>query len=118
MKKFSERINMEICYVPVAKLKDVQEMMANWRKNNKTIRVSAIAAIFMSFVNLCYLILAETSLNSEIPVIICALSMLLLVLEAVIVTTSIKWGQKPPLLSLDHSVEFHRGGPWLGAGGW
>ena len=91
MKKFSERINMEICYVPVAKLKDVQEMMANWRKNNKTIRVSAIAAIFMSFVNLCYLILAETSLNSEIPVIICALSMLLLVLEAVIVTKSIKW---------------------------
>ena len=38
MKKFSERMDMEICYVPAAKLKDVQEMMANWRKNNKTIR--------------------------------------------------------------------------------
>ncbi len=82
---------MELCYVPVAKLKDVQEMMANWRKNNKTIRVSAIAAMLMSFVNLCYLILAETSLDSELPVIICAVSMLLLVLEAVVVTKSIKW---------------------------
>ena len=32
------KLNMEICYVPVAKLKDVQEMMANWNDNNKYIK--------------------------------------------------------------------------------
>ena len=32
------KLNMEICYVPVAKLKDVKEMMSNWNNNNKLIK--------------------------------------------------------------------------------
>ncbi|MBQ6934943.1 MAG: hypothetical protein IJN49_00195, partial [Clostridia bacterium] len=91
MKKFGERINMEICYVPAAKLKDVQEMMANWKNNNKTIRISAIVAILMSFVNLFYLCFSEAEINNAIPVTMCIVSMLLMAIEAVIVTKSIKW---------------------------
>ena len=35
-------LNMEIAYVPVAKLKDVQKMMSDWKDNNKKIRVGVI----------------------------------------------------------------------------
>lgn len=82
---------MEICYVPAAKLKDVQEMMANWKKNNKIIRFSAIAAIFMSFINIYYLIFSEAEISNEIPIVVCIISMIILAFEAIIVSKSIKW---------------------------
>ena len=49
------KLNMEICYVPVAKLKDVQEMMANWNDNNKYIKYCSLTSIAISFINLFYL---------------------------------------------------------------
>jgi hypothetical protein len=49
------KLNMEICYDPVAKLKDVKEMMTNWNNNNKLIRYCSIASIAISFINLHYL---------------------------------------------------------------
>jgi hypothetical protein len=42
------KLDMEIAYVPVAKLKDVQEMMSNWRENNKRIRIFSFLACFAS----------------------------------------------------------------------
>ena len=51
------KLNMEICYVPVAKLKDVQEMMSNWRENNRRIRIFSFltcAASFFSAMNFIY----------------------------------------------------------------
>jgi hypothetical protein len=56
-------MDMEICYVPAAKLKDVQEMMANWKKNNKIIRFSAIAAILMSSITMYYLIYSDCTMT-------------------------------------------------------
>ncbi|MBE6749444.1 MAG: hypothetical protein E7557_09500 [Ruminococcaceae bacterium] len=48
--KLSEKINlnMETAYVPAAKLKQVQEMMSNWRENNKRIRICSFIAVFTS----------------------------------------------------------------------
>ena len=91
MKKFSERMDMEICYVPAAKLKDVQEMMANWKKNNKIIRFSAIAAILMSFITMYYLIYSDSDGSSEIPIAMCIVSMIILAFISIIVTKSMKW---------------------------
>lgn len=42
------KLDMEIAYVPVAKLKYVQEMMANWRENNRRIRIFSFLASFAS----------------------------------------------------------------------
>lgn len=42
------KLDMETAYVPVAKLKDVQEMMANWRENNRRIRIFSFLACFAS----------------------------------------------------------------------
>ncbi len=91
MKKFSERMDMEICYVPAAKLKDVQEMMANWKKNNKIIRFSAIAAILMSFITLYYLEFSDSEVSTGISVVMCIGSMIILALISIIVTKSMKW---------------------------
>ncbi len=91
MKKFSERMDMEICYVPAAKLKDVQEMMANWKKNNKIIRFSAIAAILMSFITLYYLAFLDSEGSTEFPIAMCIGSMIILVFISIIVTKSMKW---------------------------
>ena len=91
MKKFSERMDMEICYVPAAKLKDVQEMMANWKKNNKIIRFSAIVAILMSFITMYYLVYSDSEGSTEIPIVMCIISMIILAFVSIIVTKSKKW---------------------------
>lgn len=79
--------NMEICYVPVAKLKDVQEMMADWNQNNKYVRFSAIGAIAISLWDLYYL----SASGEGAAIFLCIISMLIMALEAVIVTKSLKW---------------------------
>ena len=51
------KLDMETAYVPVAKLKDVQEMMSNWRENNRRIRIFSFltcAASFFSAMNFIY----------------------------------------------------------------
>ena len=57
--KLSEKINlnMETAYVPAAKLKQVQEMMSNWRENNKRIRICSfitVATSIFSAMNFVY----------------------------------------------------------------
>lgn len=51
------KLDMETAYVPVAKLKDVQEMMSNWRENNRRIRIFSFltcTASFFSAMNFIY----------------------------------------------------------------
>ena len=91
MKNFGERLDMEICYVPTAKLKDVQEMMANWKKNNKTIRISAVVAILMSFICMYYNTFSDSEGDAGIAIAICIVSMVILTFEALVVTKSLKW---------------------------
>ena len=91
MKSFGERLDMEISYVPTAKLKDVQEMMANWKKNNKTIRISAGVAILMSFICMYYNTFSDSEVDAGIPIAICVVSMVILTFEALVVTKSLKW---------------------------
>ncbi len=91
MKSFGEILDMEISYVPTAKLKDVQEMMANWKKNNKTIRISAVVAILMSFICMYYNTFSDSEVDAGIPIAMCVVSMIILTFEALVVTKSLKW---------------------------
>jgi len=80
------KLNMEICYVPVAKLKDVQEMMANWNDNNKFIRYCSIASIAISFINLHYLNVSD----SDFAMLMCIFSDIIMAALAILVNKSNK----------------------------
>ena len=84
------KLNMEICYVPVAKLKDVQEMMANWRNNNKLIKYWSFASIAVSFMNLFYLEFSELEINTDFAKVICIVSDLIMGVLAFTVNKSNK----------------------------
>ncbi len=80
------KLNMEICYVPVAKLKDVQEMMANWNNNNKLIRYYSIASIAISFINLFYLNISD----SDFAILMCIIGDIIMAALAFLVNKSNK----------------------------
>ena len=77
---------MEICYVPVAKLKDVKEMMTNWNNNNKLIRYCSIASIAISFINLHYLNVSD----SDFAMLMCIFSDIIMAVLAILVNKSNK----------------------------
>lgn len=80
------KLNMEICYVPVAKLKDVQEMMANWNDNNKYIRYCSLTSIAISFINLHYLNVSD----SDFAMLICIIGDIIMAALAFLVNKSNK----------------------------
>ncbi len=80
------KLNMEICYVPVAKLKDVKEMMTNWNNNNKLIRYCSIASIAISFINLHYLNVSD----SDFAMLMCIFSDIIMAVLAILVNKSNK----------------------------
>lgn len=84
------KLDMEICYVPVAKLKDVQEMMSNWKRNNKLIRCWAIASIAISFMNLYYLTFSESQGNIALAIAMCMLSDFIMAILAITINRSQK----------------------------
>ena len=81
---------MEICYVPVAKLKDVQEMMSNWKRNNKLIRYWCFASIAISFMNLYYLNFSESQGDVALAITACMLSDFIMAMLALLVNRSQK----------------------------
>ncbi len=76
--KLSEKLNlnMEICYVPVAKLKDVQEMMANWKDNNKKIKIFSMLTAIAATISALYFVYEEETT-------MCLISFLTVFLSAV-----------------------------------
>ena len=84
--KSTLKLNMEICYVPVAKLKDVQEMMANWNYNNKLIKCCSIASIAVSVMNMVYLNFTD----SDFAILMCIIADLIMAILAFMVNKSNK----------------------------
>ena len=84
--KSTLKLNMEICYVPVAKLKDVQEMMANWNYNNKLIKCCSIASIAVSVMNMVYLNFTD----SDFAILMCIIADLIMAILAFTVNKSNK----------------------------
>jgi hypothetical protein len=84
--KSTLKLNMEICYVPVAKLKDVQEMMANWNYNNKLIKCWSIASIAVSVMNMVYLNFTD----SDFAILMCIIADLIMAILAFMVNKSNK----------------------------
>ena len=80
------KLNMEICYVPAAKLKDVQEMMANWNNNNKLIKYWSFASIAVSVMNMFYLNISD----SDFAILMCIIGDLIMAMLAFTVKKSIK----------------------------
>jgi hypothetical protein len=80
------KLNMEICYVPVAKLKDVQEMMANWNDNNKYIKYCSLTSIAISFINLFYLNISD----SDFAMLMCIIGDIIMAALAFLVNKSNK----------------------------
>ena len=80
------KLNMEICYVPVAKLKDVQEMMANWNENNKYIKYCSLTSIAISFINLHYLNVSD----SDFAMLMCIIGDIIMAALAFLVNKSNK----------------------------
>ena len=84
--KSTLKLNMEICYVPVAKLKDVQEMMENWNYNNKLIKCCSIASIAVSVMNMVYLNFTD----SDFAILMCIIADLIMAILAFTVNKSNK----------------------------
>ena len=84
------KLDMEICYVPVAKLKDVQEMMSNWKRNNKLIRYWCFASIAISFMNLYYLNFSESQGDVALAITACMISDFIMAMLALLVNRSQK----------------------------
>ena len=80
------KLNMEICYVPVAKLKDVQAMMANWNDNNKYIKYCSLTSIAISFINLFYLNVSD----SDFAMLTCIIGDIIMAALAFLVNKSNK----------------------------
>ena len=89
-------LNMEIEYVPTAKLKHVKEMMFNWRRNNKIIRVFSFVAAATSIVNIANF----TFEYNEIGSVISCLMAILLLLTGFFVTKSSRFVYVWPYISL------------------
>lgn len=70
-------LNMEIAYVPVAKLKLVQEMMFNWKANNRKIRICSFVAAATSFVNAANFIYEENGLACGVSFLMVAFFVLI-----------------------------------------
>ena len=84
------KLNMEICYVPVAKLKDVKEMMSNWNNNNKLIKYWSFVSIAIAFINLFYLGYSELAINVDFARVICIISQVIMAVLAFLVNKSNK----------------------------
>ena len=73
-------LDMEIEYVPVAKLKHVQEMMFNWNGNNKKIRILSFVAAATSFVNAANFIYEDNTVACGVSFLTVALFLLVALL--------------------------------------
>lgn len=96
--KIAEKLNlnMEIAYVPVAKLKYVKKMMSDWKFNNKNIRIYSFITMVTSFISAVYFMYEEEQLCMRISF----LTSLMFLLTGILVTKSVKVLYYLPMLGL------------------
>ena len=96
--KLAEKLNlnMEIAYVPVAKLKYVKKMMSDWKFNNKNIRIYSFITMVTSFISAVYFMYEEEQLCMRISF----LTSLMFLLTGILVTKSAKVLYYLPFLGL------------------
>ena len=96
--KLAEKLNlnMEIAYVPVAKLKYVKQMMSDWKFNNRNIRIYSFITMVTSLISAIYFMYEEESAAAWISLA----SALFYLLSGICITTSIKLLYYVPILAL------------------
>lgn len=96
--KLSEKLNlnMEIAYVPVAKLKDIQEMMGNWKENNKKLKTFSKLTTITTIISAMYFLYEK----EDTMCLISVLSAFLFILGGLLASKSARVVYLLPILSI------------------